>query len=103
MVCRPLDKDCVCTTCQNYSRAFLHNLATRAGLPFAASLISLHNVAYTQRLTKQIRDAIKSQTFPDFVQQFVKGHYPEVGFGPYPSNHRFTRIAVLFAKIQTLL
>ena len=78
-LCRPLDEDCSCSTCSNYSRAFLHNLTTRAGLPFAASLISLHNIAYTQRLTKQIRDAIKEHRFPEFVQDFVSRHYPKVG------------------------
>ena len=80
--CRPLDKDCSCPTCKNYSRAFLHNLVKKPGLPFASSLISLHNVAYTQRLTRQIREAIKAQVFPQFVRDFVAGHYPKVCLMP---------------------
>lgn len=62
-------------TCKKYTRAFLHNLVAK-GIPFAAMLVSLHNVAYTQRLTQQIRVAITQQRFPEFVQQFVRGHYP---------------------------
>lgn len=73
--CRPVDEDCTCMTCKNYTRAFLHNLVAK-GIPFAAILVSLHNIAYTQRLTQQIRDAITEQRFPDFVKGFVRGHYP---------------------------
>ncbi|EIE21665.1 Queuine tRNA-ribosyltransferase [Coccomyxa subellipsoidea C-169] len=72
---RPLDKDCPCMTCKKYTRALLHNLVAK-GIPFAAMLVSLHNVAYTQRLTQQIRDAIRQQRFPEFVQEFVRGHFP---------------------------
>ncbi len=74
-MCRPLDKDCPCMTCKKYTRALLHNLVAK-GIPFAAMLVSLHNVAYTQRLTQQIRDAISQQRFPEFVQKFVRGHFP---------------------------
>lgn len=82
-IASPLDKDCSCSTCKNFSRAFLHNLAKKPGLPFASSLVSLHNVAYTQRLTRQIREAIKAQTFPQFVSEFVSGHYPQVPPRPF--------------------
>ena len=64
-------------TCQKYSRAFLHNLVAK-GLPFAAHLMSYHNIAYTQMLTKRIRDAITAQQFPEFVHDFVLRHYPKV-------------------------
>ncbi|KAK9811227.1 hypothetical protein WJX72_000278 [[Myrmecia] bisecta] len=72
---RPMDPNCSCMACRKYTRAFLHNLVAR-GLPFAAHLVTYHNVAYTQRLTRQIREAIKQQTFPDFVRSFVRAHYP---------------------------
>ncbi len=62
-------------TCKKYTRAFLHNLVAK-GIPFAAMLVSLHNIAYTQRLTQQIRTAITEQRFPDFVRSFLRLHYP---------------------------
>lgn len=64
-------------TCKLYSRAYLHNLVAK-GLPFAAHLVSYHNIAYTQSLTKRIREAIQEQRFPDFVHTFVRCHYPKV-------------------------
>jgi hypothetical protein len=42
---RPLDEECGCMVCQRYTRAFLHPLAAK-GLPFAANLISYHNIAF---------------------------------------------------------
>lgn len=62
-------------TCKSYTRAFLHNLVAK-GIPFAAMLVTYHNIAYTQSLTKQIRDAIREQRFPEFVQDFVRKQYP---------------------------
>ena len=64
-------------TCKTYTRAYLHNLVAK-GLPFAAHLISYHNIAYTQTLTKTIREAIIAQQFPAFVHGLVKRHYPKV-------------------------
>ncbi|CAL8469347.1 g8888 [Coccomyxa elongata] len=72
---RPLDEECSCMTCKKYTRAFLHNLVAK-GIPFAAMLVSLHNIAYTQRLTRQIRTAISEQRFPEFVRSFVMLQYP---------------------------
>lgn len=63
-------------TCQRYSRAFLHNLVAK-GIPHAAILVSYHNVAYTQRLTRQIRTAIEEQRFTLFVQAFVARQFPD--------------------------
>lgn len=74
--CRPLDDGCPCMTCRRYTRAFLHNLVAK-GIPHAAILVTYHNVAYTQRLTRQIRAAITEQRFPQFVQAFVARHFPD--------------------------
>lgn len=63
-------------TCRKFTRAYLHNLVGK-GIPFAAVLMTYHNIAYTQQLTKQMRAAITEQRFPAFVRNFVHGHYPE--------------------------
>ncbi|CAL5229875.1 g13287 [Coccomyxa viridis] len=73
---RPLDESCGCMTCKKVTRAYLHNLVGK-GIPFAAVLMTYHNIAYTQRLTKQIREAITEQRFPAFVRDFVHKHYPK--------------------------
>ena len=65
-------------TCQKYTRSFLHNLAAR-GLPFASTLVTYHNVAYTQALTRRMRTALEGGSFPDFVRGFVRGHFAQVG------------------------
>lgn len=72
---RPLDPECTCVTCKNYTRAFLHNLVGR-GLPFASNLVTYHNIAYMQRLTRGIRQAITEQRFPEFVRDFLRRTYP---------------------------
>lgn len=75
MACRPLDESCGCMTCKKVTRAYLHNLVGK-GIPFAAVLMTYHNIAYTQRLTKQIREAITGQRFPAFVRDFVHKQHP---------------------------
>jgi queuine tRNA-ribosyltransferase len=49
--------------CQKYSRAYLHNVVTK-GLASASILVTYHNVAYMQSLTRRIRQAIEEQRFP---------------------------------------
>jgi queuine tRNA-ribosyltransferase len=71
---RPLDPDCDCMVCKRHTRAYLHATIAR-GLPSAASLVSYHNVAYTQRLTRRLRAAIRAGCFPQFVREFVRAHF----------------------------
>ncbi len=59
---QPLDPDCPCYTCQNFSRAYLSHLV-RAEETLAFTLISLHNTTELIRFTKNIRAAIIQGTF----------------------------------------
>ena len=43
---QPIDKNCQCSTCRNYTRAYLHMVIDDA---VASSLLSVHNVAYQVR------------------------------------------------------
>lgn len=72
---RPIDEECGCTTCQNYTRAFLHTIARKE--PAAGQLISVHNIAYMSRFTAEMRAAITDGTFPSYVRAFVARHYPD--------------------------
>jgi len=61
----PLESDCACTTCRHFSRAYLHHLFM-ADEMLGPSLLSLHNLAYYNRLMDQARQAIREKRFADF-------------------------------------
>jgi queuine tRNA-ribosyltransferase len=65
----PLDPNCNCSTCKNYSRAYLHHLQ-KSNEILGSRLNTLHNLFYYQYLMKSIREAIKSNTFSDFRKKF---------------------------------
>jgi queuine tRNA-ribosyltransferase len=54
---RPIEPDCPCSTCQTYSRAYLHHLL-KAGELLVLTLITIHNVTFMNRLLAAIRSAI---------------------------------------------
>ena len=65
---RPLDSDCGCYTCQNFSRAYLRHLY-RAGEFLSAELNSLHNLYFYHRLMDKCREAIRDgrpELFPQW-------------------------------------
>ncbi|CAD0196263.1 unnamed protein product [Chrysodeixis includens] len=76
----PIDKDCECSTCKNYTRAYLHGIVTVETV--ACHLLSVHNIAYQMGLMKSMRSHIENGTFPEFVKNFVSEYYPD---GNYPS------------------
>jgi queuine tRNA-ribosyltransferase len=59
---KPLDAECKCPACSNYSRAYLHHLI-RSGEILGAMLMSWHNLTYYQDLMKQIRLAISAKNW----------------------------------------
>ncbi|QNM96102.1 tRNA guanosine(34) transglycosylase Tgt [Chitinimonas koreensis] len=65
----PLDEDCACYSCRNFSRAYLHHLF-RTGEILGARLNTIHNLYYYQWLMAQMRAAIEADAFASFVTQF---------------------------------
>ena len=65
----PLDPDCSCYTCQNFSRAYLHHLH-KLGEILGARLNTIHNLHYYQDLMAGMRSAIEQGTFEQFKQDF---------------------------------
>jgi len=59
---RPLDPDCACYTCRNFTRAYLHHLQ-KANEIFGARLNTLHNLHYYQELMRELRAAIEAGRF----------------------------------------
>jgi len=69
----PIDKDCDCYTCRNFSVAYLNHLFKCEEL-LAYRLATIHNLRFVLRLIQKIHDAIRSGNFIDFKNDFL-GHY----------------------------
>ena len=65
----PLDAECDCYTCKNYSRAYLHHLDKCKEI-LGSQLNTLHNLHFYQRVMKGLRDAIEQGKLDDFVSEF---------------------------------
>jgi len=65
----PLDGQCDCYTCKNYSRAYLHHL-DRTNEMLGARLNTIHNLHFYQRVMQGMRDALDAGTFDDYVNAF---------------------------------
>eukprot|EP00708_Paratrimastix_pyriformis_P003362 GAFH01002136.1.p1 GENE.GAFH01002136.1~~GAFH01002136.1.p1 ORF type:complete len:393 (+),score=113.58 GAFH01002136.1:64-1179(+) len=70
----PIDAQCHCMVCHEYTMGRLHQLACHEG---GAELITMHNIAYQMRHMQRIRDAIKGGTFPDLVRYFIRTLHPK--------------------------
>ena len=68
---RPVQENCECYTCRNFSRAYLRHLY-KAGEMTALRLGTIHNVYFMQELMREIRRAIASGTFADFRQAYLE-------------------------------
>ena len=66
---RPIDDQCQCPACRDYSRAYLHHLA-RTGEILGSMLLTWHNLQYYQDLTKGMREAIEAEAFDAFATDF---------------------------------
>jgi len=66
---RPLDENCQCYTCQNYSRAYVRHL-DKCHEILGSRLTTIHNLFYYQKLMKDIRTAIEEDLFDDFADTF---------------------------------
>lgn len=66
---QPIDKDCICYTCRNFTRAYLHHLH-RIGEILGARLNTIHNLHYYHDLMYEIRSAITTGRFEEFVSRF---------------------------------
>jgi len=66
---RPLDEECGCYTCRNYSRSYLRHL-DKCGEILGARLNTLHNLHFYQDLMRDIRSAIEAGQFEQFAEDF---------------------------------
>jgi queuine tRNA-ribosyltransferase len=67
---RPLDEECRCPACRDFSRAYLHHLI-KSGEILGSVLLTWHNLAYYQNLMSGLREAIAAARLADFVADFA--------------------------------
>ncbi|MDX1706923.1 tRNA guanosine(34) transglycosylase Tgt [Pseudidiomarina sp.] len=65
----PLDPECDCYTCKNYSRAYLHHL-DRSNEMLGGRLNTIHNLHFYQKVMQDLRDAIEADRLDEHVAEF---------------------------------
>lgn len=69
----PIEKECDCYTCKNYTKAYVHHLL-KTYENFGLTLATIHNVRFMQRLMEKIRRAIKEDNYAEFKKEFLKNY-----------------------------
>ena len=67
----PVDPECRCYTCRNYSRAYLRHLYMSKEL-LAYRLNTIHNIHYYTELMTAVREAVNEDRFQEFRQEFYR-------------------------------
>jgi len=68
---RPLDPECGCYACRNYSRAYIRHLI-KADEMFGLRLTTIHNLHFLVHLMERIREAIRQDRLRDFRDEFFE-------------------------------
>ena len=70
----PIESGCGCCTCQHYTRAYIAHLF-RSDEMLSATLGSIHNLYFINKLVADIRQAMLDDTFFEFKDKFLKAYY----------------------------
>jgi queuine tRNA-ribosyltransferase len=68
---KPIDENCSCFVCKNYTRAYIHHLS-KLNEPNGKRLKQYHNLYFLQRLMERTREEIKEGNFIKFKKEFLK-------------------------------
>jgi len=66
----PIDHNCDCYTCKNYSKAYIRHLMV-AKESLGGRLLSIHNIRFLIKLTEDARYAIKNKNYKEFKENFI--------------------------------
>ena len=69
----PLDADCDCYACKNYTRAYIRHLF-KAGEILALRLNSIHNIYFLTKMMSEMRQAIENDALLDWANEFYARH-----------------------------
>ena len=75
----PLDPECDCYCCKNYTKAYLRHLY-KCEETFGKRLLSIHNIRFLIKMMEEAREAIKEDRFGDFKEAFLKKFDNKKGF-----------------------
>lgn len=75
----PLDDECDCYCCKNYTKAYLRHLY-KCEETFGKRLLSIHNIRFLIKMMEEARIAIKEDRFGDFKDEFIKKYGDARGF-----------------------
>lgn len=67
----PLDANCDCYTCRNYTKAYLRHLYI-CDESFGKRLLSIHNIRFLIKMMEEAREAIKNDRFLEFKEKIIK-------------------------------
>ena len=67
----PIENNCDCYTCKNYTRAYVRHLIT-SGEVNGGRLLSIHNIRFLIKETEEIREAILNDNFEEYKNEFIK-------------------------------
>jgi queuine tRNA-ribosyltransferase len=70
---RPIEEGCDCYACRNFSRAYIRHLF-KAEEIFGMRLLSIHNLHFLLRFTRELREAIVQDRFPEFRESFLANY-----------------------------
>lgn len=68
-----IDESCECYTCKNYTTAYLSHLF-RAKEMLAATLATIHNICFLNKLMSDVRSSILEGSFQKFKSDFLKNY-----------------------------
>ena len=69
----PVDPECDCYCCRNFSRAYIRHLIN-AGEILGGALLSIHNIRFLTKLMEDMRAAIMEDRFGDFYKEFLSNY-----------------------------
>jgi len=72
----PIDKNCDCYTCKNFTRAYIRHLFMADEI-LGLSLATIHNERFVVRTVDCIRESIKNGTFFNYKKEFLERYYGE--------------------------
>ena len=70
----PIDEQCNCYACQNFSKAYIRHLIV-CNESFGARLLSIHNINFLVTLTDNLKESIKNNKVMEFKENFIKNYY----------------------------
>ena len=72
----PLDPECDCYTCKNYTRAYIRHLVKTNEI-LGVRLLSIHNLRFLTKLMERVRIEIENDNLGTFAEEFYKKYYHE--------------------------